>query len=527
MPRFLTNTINVYDNGEVEIIPAPVTPTPTPIPIPTPIPTPTPMPIPTPTPTPPNPGEPPVPLYGFNLERPTWLNRTHYWGDCIKSSAFMGPAGGSSQPPYGPNGWPSGDFDVTLIDDSGPSDVGLYSVVYRGKFGTIKAAQCTVSAPVYDPASDVTRCTVDYHGHPASLVLAFTGVVNCNGLRVLRPGVTEGDANVFSPDFRAMLAAVRPAVLRGMDFQATNSSPISTWASRPKRPSITYATTGGTIEDLVDMCNLSGAQLWLCLPYQATADYIQGAANLIASTLRADLAIYVEWSNEVWNSSTKFAQHAYNVTLAAAERKAGTPYNANDEVAGWQRTGYQIAKFGRVFRDAFVAAGRSAAQVRPLLCGWGNRPETLTWGMDWIKSTLGTPSDWIWGVAIAPYSALLPMMTAADWQVNVLQGDHVNAMFSVAASYGVRGCAYEGGVDGEGYTGTPAAFEAAQEDPRMENVTSMYLAGWPKNRPVSAVGPFVYYTLAQRLNGLHSYGATTDVRALTAPKLNAVVKAGA
>ena len=59
------------------------------------------------------------------------------------------------------------------------------------------------------------------------------------------------------------------------------------------------------------LANEVHANAWINVPYHATDDYVTQLAQLIKSTLDPSLNVYVEFSNEVWN--TAFEQGAANV----------------------------------------------------------------------------------------------------------------------------------------------------------------------------------------------------------------------
>jgi hypothetical protein len=53
---------------------------------------------------------------------------------------------------------------------------------------------------------------------------------------------------------------------------------------------------------MVILSNYLSANSWFCIPIEASDDYVRKFAGYLKNNLRADLKIYVELSNEVWNS---------------------------------------------------------------------------------------------------------------------------------------------------------------------------------------------------------------------------------
>ncbi len=69
-------------------------------------------------------------------------------------------------------------------------------------------------------------------------------------------------------------------------------------------------------EHMVLLANTVGADPWLCVPHAASDDYVRRLAALVLASLRPDLTVYLEYSNEVWNGL--FGQGVY----AAAQGRA-------------------------------------------------------------------------------------------------------------------------------------------------------------------------------------------------------------
>lgn len=78
------------------------------------------------------------------------------------------------------------------------------------------------------------------------------------------------------------------------------------YTSIPRR---SYATTRGgvPVEVMVGLANRVGAAPWFNMPHTATDDYTTKFAELVRDTLRPDVAVYVEFSNEVckWRGEGK------------------------------------------------------------------------------------------------------------------------------------------------------------------------------------------------------------------------------
>jgi chitodextrinase len=90
--------------------------------------------------------------------------------------------------------------------------------------------------------------------------------------------------------------------IRFMDWQLTNGSPAVNWSERSK-PNFRSQTTdkGVSYENIIQLGNTLNRDVWVCVPHQATDDYIRQMARLFRDNLNPGLHVFLEYSNEVWN----------------------------------------------------------------------------------------------------------------------------------------------------------------------------------------------------------------------------------
>jgi hypothetical protein len=285
-------------------------PKPTPTPAPTPPPTPAPAPRPTPTPTPRSKG-----FLGMNLAPVTYYTREWVFVDAMKQSRKWLPTrpGGSNPWDSGQtlrldaNGWPilrdgQAAHTVMYIDTQGAYPAGRYVCTYDGD-GEVELGYDArvVSRRKGRVVADVTPTNRGIYlridrSNPKNPV---------RNIKVWLPGF-EGAASPFHPLY---LKRLKPfSVIRFMDWQRTNGSNAVSWSDRPRPGYFTQGTGDGVaLEYMIDLCNELGADPWFSMPHQANDRYVEKFAALVKSRLRKDLNVYVEWSNEVWNS--QFPQH--------------------------------------------------------------------------------------------------------------------------------------------------------------------------------------------------------------------------
>ena len=152
------------------------------------------------------------------------------------------------------------------------------------------------------------------------------------------------------------------AVLRMMDFNRTNSNDDKLWADR--RPT-TYFSQGGTYkargvayEYMIELANTLDADIWLCVPHQASNNYIDSLATLLLNNLESERRVYLEFSNEIWNPT--FGQYAY----IAEDNAPGHPDAVI--ISGWSPEG------GDVY-------SKSGVTTEPNAVLWGEATALSTW----------------------------------------------------------------------------------------------------------------------------------------------------
>jgi len=120
-------------------------------------------------------------------------------------------------------------------------------------------------------------------------------------IRVIRPGFEKTyKFRKFMPYF--LHFNERFSYIRFMDFMATNSEVSGNWSQRTTSKNRTYSIDGVPLEDIIELSNILGTDVWLNVPHLATDDYVQKMATLLNNTLRPDVKIYIEYSNEVWGA---------------------------------------------------------------------------------------------------------------------------------------------------------------------------------------------------------------------------------
>ena len=86
-----------------------------------------------------------------------------------------------------------------------------------------------------------------------------------------------------------------------MEWSLTNTDPLPPWSARTTPQHDTQARPGGVaLEHIVQLCNTLKASAYINVHHLANDTYVANMAVLLRDSLRPDVLVYVEHSNEVW-----------------------------------------------------------------------------------------------------------------------------------------------------------------------------------------------------------------------------------
>ena len=344
------------------------------------------------------------------------------------------------------------------------------------------------------------------------------------GARPFLPFVNNPDI-VFYPVFANRLRGY--SVLRFMDWMMTNNSMVTSWDERTPVSANTWATTNGAPpEIIIALANLIGAHPWLTVPHQADDAYVQNLALLVKARLNPALSVYVEHSNEIWNSM--FSQWRYVNAQGAAQ----TP-----QIDGLQYHALRTRAIGQIFKSVL-----GASRVITVLGAQAANPWTASRALDYLKNRLGTSSPLgIDAVAIAPYIIVMPNPNDAAKYTSMTMDQlfayarasalpesvkWMSGYRALAAMYGVHLISYEGGQHLVGVAGAEnnealtTLFNDFNRDPRIKQLYLDYLTYWKK----TGGELFVHYNDVSRYSKWGRWGALEYIAQTRAdaPKFDAL-----
>lgn len=126
----------------------------------------------------------------------------------------------------------------------------------------------------------------------------------------------------------------------------------TTWDSRPRISDAfwIHGTRRMPIEICVDLCNEIGADMWLCLPFMATNDYISQCSILVRDRLNTNRHCWIEYAHKCWDAATP----AFHYCAAQGDLMFGGTGGQN--YIEWY--GVQTANVARLWRAAWGATER-------------------------------------------------------------------------------------------------------------------------------------------------------------------------
>jgi hypothetical protein len=539
-------------------------------------------------------------LMGINIGAPLYYEGDRLYADVVRMSDIF--TGGT----VGADGWPTSDFSFLVWNNMVAMD-GTYTLTFAGQ-ATVQANGSSL-ATTYDSATNTSTGTLQFANSATSaLTLSFAGTKRSSGsalnsgvtsiklMRPLIPGSSTSytSTTLFTTPIKNLIAKF--SVIRFMDFLATNTSLHVNWSDRllPTSPSFNRYPTGaaytkytseggwqgygGPWEHVIQLSNETGKDAWINIPMHATDDYILKVAQMFKygsdgvtpytspqsnpayPPLSANLNVYVEYSNELWNGI--FQQTSDNCQAASdalvAGLAAGTALNwdstwnhiaynpATAQTSGWnwtfcdRQTTKRSVEISNIFRTVF--GSEMGTRIRPVLMSQlynsgatlFNQTQMLfnyynNMGGNFVSSP-HPPNYYFFGAGGSGYYAPAPTVstlsaffadpgfTPAGMRTYFLDDE------KLVAAMGLKRIAYEGGPDLALLGGArDSIYLSAVNDARMTTAIVNMHNEWSND----GGDLFVYYRATGYRATAYSaddmqWGFTLDVNNLASRKLQAI-----
>lgn len=302
--------------------------------------------------------------------------------------------------------------------------------------------------------------------------------------------------------------------IRYMDLFHTNDHPNGNWSLRSKKTSATQTDSVGMSYDwAIAMSNKLQKHAWVNIPHLADSSYIASMAKLFHDSLNPALNVYVEYSNEVWNSG--FRQYSWINNGSNHPAWWGPNPLRNATYNQPQNSGLHFKRVFEIWKKVFAAD--SARVIRVLAT------QTVSpWVTNNLISVVGDKFDLLspacyFGISPSQASTYTSASTATD-VINMITADFYNNTYpgmleneAIAASLNKNLAFYEGGqhVSAYGNGSNPGlpAFYAAQSDYGMYQLYNKVLDTLRERR----YNLFMAYHIAGENSRYGSWGHIRDV----------------
>lgn len=346
-------------------------------------------------------------IYGpskdYNPEKP--------WADAIRSHRQWSKVdNGQVLAALDANYWPVEDAELLVYHGLNTgNNHGTYKLSFTGQ-ADVSTGDATIQNKTYNTSTNTTTADliisssandqlfIKFRNSKRTAASAInTGVTNVKLMRPKTPGSTVSyPANQYFTD--QFLNALAPfSTIRFMDWTSTNGCGDSLWSDRtlmhhatqqpPKLPNRTYAWQGrgSAWESVILICNAVNKDAFICVPHKATQDYITKLAQLfkygsdgvnpytspqsnpVYPPLNANLKLYVEYSNEVWNYQEAFKQTPW---VENQSRTYGHPINFDGSTDVGQLMfrlkAHKSVQVSNTFRSIF-GNSEMMTRVRPVI----------------------------------------------------------------------------------------------------------------------------------------------------------------
>lgn len=410
-------------------------------------------------------------------------------------------------------------------DGGGAHPAGVYTLLWEGT-ATFSCRFGGTYALVSPGMATITVASPSNGG----IWVAMTSMDVANpvgNLRLILPGqLATYQTQPFNPQWLEFMAPF--SWIRTMDWQRVNNSPIVNWADRRPMTSLSQAGLKGVSPELlIELSKATDKPVWVCIPHQATNDYVRQLAIFLRDG-NPGAKWMVEYSNETWNSS--FTQAAYVVAQGVI---GGLPNTFQGGQQWYARRSVQVfGIFAEVFGQGY------ASQIERVLAGQHVGDESanliLPFENAYLSATVWSTAPYFGGFLCSQAnweatSALTAAQIVQEMrdQIADVEGNLVEHVIEAAAQAQARGLkylTYEGGnhafaeIQQTGNTTFTTLLNAADARADMEDTMLEYLEMLENN----GCQGLTHYHDCQIASNFGTWGAKRALTQSPAPKYDAL-----
>ena len=277
-----------------------------------------------------------------------------------------------------------------------------------------------------------------------------------HNIKMIMPGFEEVyETEPFHPRLLELLEPFQ--VARFMPAMGINGGELANWKNRTTQDFYTQSIDdkgGLALEWIIALCNRIGIHPWINVPHLADDNFVNNFAQVMQEKLYDSLKIYIEYSNETWNTAWPYwLQHSY--------------CSGKGTELGLSEDGYQAALIYTVYRSLeifqiFEEVFQGDEQLVKILASHSANPWTGQVMLSSLTNDIVNPDNMkIDAFAIAPYfggeypdrivdEGLLSTITTKEFLDRVATSleevyNSIDSYLSLTEMYGIDLFAYEGG----------------------------------------------------------------------------------
>ncbi len=399
----------------------------------------------------------------------------------------LGPNGYPLEIPYNDGVNPPQQLKTLIFTDINPYFPGGDYRLIIGGTGQITLSGA-VNSTITCPFDGIVN--VDNTQNGILLEIEVSNVTDpINSIELILPGhELTYSTDPFNSDFLDFLDDF--GTIRFMDFMKTNNSSVVDWSDRTSVSNYTQTSSeGAAYEYLIELCNQTQSDAWVCIPHRATDNFITEFATLLQDSLDPGLKIYVEYSNEVWNGI--FDQSLYAENMAVSLGYTGQPWEQ-----GWKYYAKRSADVHQIFENVFtnddqiinVVASQMVGYVADYILG---RYSETTYNPTMVQAEAlaiapyfgGSLADHLGDIGLIPTATVNDILDSLEFNSLPQSFLEMAELNVVATDHSLDFIAYEGGqhLVSYGYNNNAAYVDtliAVNRHPRMENLYCQYFNHW-------------------------------------------------
>ena len=355
-------------------------------------------------------------------------------------------------------------------------------------------------------------------------------------IRLVMPGLQNTyQTQPFNPQYLSGLQSF--STLRFLDPMLPNitSSTTSngqsgelTWSERTPPTYFTQAVSSGmSVEYMVDLCNALHENMWVTMPVNADNNYELNFAQYVEENLDPGLKVYVEYGNEIWNSTYSYE---YNTVISYAtahglnQPQAMADLSTNCWNVWLQVFAGQTDRMARVVASQFSVPWMFNEEIARLVAT--SRPTDPDHGFDVIAGAgyfSPDTSSFNAQTTVQQYEAAEMAALTGKFTQQLLNFTAMRNSWEAQLNQNIPVIMYEGGT-GQSAHGSPPwynTYVAAQTDPGQFAVIMAYLNEL-QDAGVTGVEYFNFIGLPSQWGEYGSMDYLGEPSNLT-PKYNALV----